>query len=122
MSYTTVLHWTPKSTEDALNHWYEPTIFPDERVAQVKQVFKKVFGLPADTVLMGSTLPDAILLQPESDSQTFYVFVQSETTGQAWDAMEMGIEGSMTFVKTTPFRLLLYLLSDSVAGMTFKTK
>ena len=108
--------------EEALKTWCDPAKFTDEKVGHVKEVFKKVFGLSPDTVLVGSTLPDAILLQSVNDVHLFYVFMQSETPGQAWEAMELFTEGCITFVNTIPFRLVLSLLADSVCGMTFDNK
>lgn len=108
--------------DEALAHWHDPSKFSDSQVAQVKDVFKKVFGLPEETVLAGSTLPDAVILQRSDDIQTFYVIVQAENPGEGWEAMELRSEGQVSWAKTTPFRLVLFFLADSVCGMTFEKK
>lgn len=108
--------------DEALAFWHDPSKFPDEKVAHVKDVFKKVFGLPEETVLAGSTLPDAVILQSSDDIQTFYVIVQAENPGEGWEAMELRSEGQISWAKTTPFRLVLFFLAESVAGMALVKK
>ena len=108
--------------DEALAFWHDPSKFQDTQVAQVKDVFKKVFGLPEETVLAGSTLPDAVLLQRSDDIQTFYVIVQAENPGEGWEAMELRSEAQISLVKTTPFRLVLFFLANSMHGMTWETK
>ncbi len=46
---------------DAIQHWHDSALFSDEQVAQVKDIFKSVLGLPLNTVFVGSALPDAIV-------------------------------------------------------------
>ena len=104
--------------DEALAFWQDPSKFPDEKVAQIKDVFKKVFGLPEETVLAGSTLPDAVILQSSDEIHTFYVIVQAENPGEGWEGMELRCAGPISWAKTTPFRLVLYFLANSMAGMT----
>lgn len=101
---------------DAIEHWYETDKFDDARVAQVKAVFRRVFELPADTVLMGSALPDAIVLQSPEDKHAFYAIVEAED--DAWEAMELNSDGFISFVRTVPFRYVLELVALSTGGLT----
>jgi hypothetical protein len=108
--------------DEALAFWNDSSKFPDAKVDHVKSVFKRVFGLPEETVLAGSTLPDAVVLQSSDDTQTFHVIVQAENPGEGWEAMELKSEGQISWAKTTPFRLVLFFLADSAAGMTLVKK
>ena len=101
---------------DAIEHWYDTDKFDDARVAQVKAVFRRVFELPADTVLMGSALPDAIVLQSPEDKHTFYAIVEAED--DAWEAMELNSDGFISFERTVSFRYVLDLVALSSGGLT----
>jgi hypothetical protein len=102
---------------EAIQHWHDSIQFSDEQVAQVKAIFRSVFGLQPDTVLVGSALPDAIVLQPpHGNGRVFYAIVQAE--GGAWEAMELESDAQLTFSKSMCFRLLLAFLSDSTGGLT----
>lgn len=104
---------------DAIEHWHDMAKFDDEKVARVKGVFRIVFDLAPDTILVGSALPDAIVLQTPGDRHTFYAIVQEETAGGgAWEAMELNSDGDITFNYSTPFRLILELLALSTGGLT----
>jgi hypothetical protein len=105
---------------DAVQNWYNQALFTDEDVAQVKGIFRKVFDLPPDTILAGSTLPDAIVLQSSANRQIFYALVQSEDDAGAWEGMELESDGQITFTNSIPFRLVLHLLADSTGGLTFR--
>jgi len=87
-----------------------------KKIAQVKAVFRRVFELPAGTVLMGSALPDAIVLQSPEDKHTFYAIVEAED--DAWEAMELNSDGFISFVRTVPFRYVLELVALSTGGLT----
>ncbi len=102
---------------DALRQWYDHAMFTDDHVVQVKQVFKRVFGLPHDIVLAGSALPDAIVLQSSANQKKFYAIVQGENESDGWEAMELESDGYITFFKEVPFRLVLRLLEDSTGGL-----
>jgi hypothetical protein len=101
---------------DAIEHWYDTDKFDDEMVARVKTVFRSVFNLAADTVLMGSALPDAIVLQSPDDKHTFYAIVEAED--DAWEAMELNSDGFITFERSVSFRYILDLVALSAGGLT----
>lgn len=67
---------------------------------------------------MGSALPDAIVLQPIDDNHTFYALVKAEDEDDAsWEGMHLTCQGFITWARNVPFRLVLYFLSESSAGM-----
>lgn len=104
---------------DALKDWYATEVFTDDHVTQVKAVFRKIFTLPDEATLVGSVLPDAIIMQPEGDSHTFYVLMRPEDPAdQGWEARELTCEGMFCWAKDIPFRTVLFLLSHSAGGMT----
>jgi hypothetical protein len=125
----------------ALRDWYDMTAFTDEHVAQVKRaprgaprgltrrsaaqvkaLCKRIFQLPDDTNLVGSVLPDAVILQPAGNNHTFYALVQDEDNGGGWECMELTCQGTFSWMKDTPFRLVLFFLSQSAGGMTVVTR
>ena len=109
--------------DEALRLWHDPAQFSDERVAEVKGVFKKVFGLPDETVLAGSVVPDAIILQPGGgETSTFYAIVQAEAPEDGWEAVELAANGAISWAKDTPFRLILFMLACSSGGMKVESK
>ena len=68
---------------------------------------------------MGVVLPDAIVLQPPDDVHTFYAITTAENEDpedKSWEAMELYCEGVVSWVSTTPFRLVLYFLAESSGG------
>ena len=68
--------------------------------------------------LVGSALPDAIVLQPIDDNHTFYALVKAEDEDDAsWEGMHLTCQGFITWARNVPFRLVLYFLSESSAGM-----
>ena len=67
-------------------------------------------------------LPDAVVLQPVGDSHTFYALVQDEHDKGGWEGMELTSEGTFSWRKDTPFRLVLFFLSQSAGGMTITGK
>lgn len=72
-------------------------------------------------ILLGVALPDAVVLQPSGDPHTFYAITTAENEDpedKSWEAMELYCEGVATWVSTTPFRLVLYFLSESSGGLT----
>jgi hypothetical protein len=71
---------------------------------------------------VGSVLPDAVILQPAGDNHTFYVLVKDEDDGTGWEGMELTCEGTFCWMKDTPFRLILFFLSQSAGGMTIQEK
>jgi hypothetical protein len=103
-----------------LQSWYRHDEFSDDDVRGVKAIFLKVFGLPEETSLKGSTYPDAIVLQHQNDERVFYALVTTE--GGAWEAMELESEGFLCWAATTPFRLVLDLLVTSGHPLTYTTK
>lgn len=101
--------------------WFDFDTFTQDKVDRVKDVFKKAFALPQATPLVGLTFPDAIVLQLDGDDRSFYAMVMSEEEEGAWEAMRLMSEGTLTWVKTTPFRVVLALLQGSICGMTTDT-
>ena len=108
--------------KEGQEHWLDHEVFSEDQVLQVKGVFRKVFGIPEETVLMGVTFPDAIVLQPVGNEHLFYALVTLEDGSGGWEAMELESDGVLQWVTTVPFRLVLALLKTSVCGMTEKTK
>jgi hypothetical protein len=71
-------------------HWLDHEVFTEEQVLRVKGIFKKVFGIPEETLLMGVSFPDAIVLQPVGNEHLFYALVTIEDNEESggWEAME----------------------------------
>ena len=93
--------------EEALRHWQDPGRFSDEKVSQVKDIFRKVFGLSPHTLLAGSSLPDSIILQGSNDIRTFYAIIHAEPPMTGWKAYELYSEGDITWPKNVPIRSIL---------------
>ena len=115
--------------EAALRLWDKCDLFSGEQVAGVKTVFRRVFGLEDDTVLMGSVLPDAIVLQTQPGPQAeagqggqFFVMISpdaGEVGAERWEALEVCTEGTVClFTKDVPFRTMLSLFDQSGARFT----
>lgn len=117
--------------QSALANWANSVLFTDDHVRQVKTLFRDVFGLPDDTSLAGSVVPDAIILQSTQASR-FYVLMQGDSDSTtitrdsnsdkngAWTAMELDTgdpDTTMVFAKTTPFKDLLACLAESSHGL-----
>lgn len=102
----------------ALEHWKNPSVFTDDLVDKVKKLTITVFGLPDDTTLMGSAVPDAIILQPTLPSK-FYVLMRDDDKKESkdWTAIELTTEAYIQFRNNTPFSELLYLLAESTPGL-----
>jgi hypothetical protein len=113
--------------EMGLDFWHNHERFSDQNVEDVKGVFKRIFGIPSNVILMGMTFPDSIVMQPSNDEHVFYALVTVENredgrrTGE-WEALELRSEGLMYWVTTTPLRLVLSLLSASACGITHEVK
>ncbi len=104
---------------DALKDWNDTAAFTNDHVALVKNVFRKIFRLPDGAILVGSVLPDAVIMQPEGDSHAFYVLMKPEDPeDQGWEAKELACEGTFRLAKDIPFRMVLFMLSHSTGGMT----
>jgi hypothetical protein len=85
---------------------------------QVKNLFKRIFSLPEGVQLVGGALPDAIVLSPIGDQHTFYVLMRPEDPGdQGWEAKELVSEGTFMWTHGTPFRTVMYFLSQSSGGL-----
>lgn len=105
----------------ALTEWHNHALFTDDDVLQVKAVVRQIFNLPCDAPLVGSSVPDAIILQTATAAQTmscFCVLMRDETDPNEWSALELESEASIVFPKTTPFKTVLYFLSNSTNGLT----
>lgn len=106
---------------DAVNAWHDQDLFPEPRVIEVKSLFRRLFQLPPETVLVGSALPDAVVLSsppPEdSDLSTFYaVVLPSENQNGAFECMRLDTECAITFSTNVSFRDMLLFLNDSSYG------
>ena len=85
---------------------------------QVKNLFKRIFSLPEGVQLVGGALPDAIVLSPIGDQHTFYVLMRPEDPeDQGWEAKELVSEGTFMWTHGTPFRTVMYFLSQSSGGL-----
>lgn len=98
----------------AIERWHDATRFSDEQVDQVKALFRRVFGLSHDTLLVGSALPDAIVLQSPGNRHRFYALVYSGP----WEAMQLESDASIEFRTTISFRLITHFLADSQGGLS----
>jgi hypothetical protein len=55
---------------------------------------------------------------PFGNPHSFYVMVQAEDPADlSWEGMHLTSEACITWVKTTPFRLILYFLAESENGL-----
>ena len=114
--------------DEGLRLWEDDGLFSGEQVENVKGIFRRVFGLEEDAVLMGSVLPDAIVLQPQPGAEgvpvhgsQFYVMISPEAgeIGKDWEALEVCTEGTVCwFTKDVPFRTMLSLFDQSGARFT----
>lgn len=98
----------------AIERWHDAIRFSDEEVDQVKALFRRVFGLSHDTLLVGSALPDAIVLQSPGNRHRFYALVYSGP----WEAMQLESDASIEFRTTISFRLITHFLADSQGGLS----
>ena len=98
----------------AIERWHDATQFSNEQVDQVKALFRRVFGLSHDTLLVGSALPDAIVLQSPGNRHRFYALVYSGP----WEAVRLESDALVEFKSGLEFSLLLHFLSDSTGGLT----
>ena len=107
---------------DGLKNWTNLEDFTDDKVALVKDVFRKVFQLPGETRLEGSTFSDAILLHPVGTDHIHYSMVIPESGEEgAWEAIELETKGTMGWAPGVSFRLVLSLLTASAYGVTVTT-
>ncbi len=98
----------------AIERWHDATQFSDEDVRQVKTLFRRVFGLRNDMILVGSALPDAIVMQSPDIPHTFYALVYSGP----WEAMELESDALIEFKASVPFTTILTFLTDSTGGLS----
>jgi len=112
----------------AITDWHDPTLFPDDQVLQVKSIARQIFDLPNDTHLVGSTVPDAIILQTATEclaASRFCVLMQGDSdlnNADEWIALDLETEGHIFFPKTTPFKTVLYFLANSSGGLMHVSK
>lgn len=93
--------------EEALRHWQNPVFFPDEKVAQVKDIFRTVFGLSRNILLAGSSLPDSIILQGSNNPRAFYAIMQSTVPMIGWKAYELQFDNIFVWPRNVPLRSIL---------------
>lgn len=109
----------------AITDWHDQALFTDDQVLQVKSLARRIFNLPDDTVLVGSTVPDAIILQPATPAQAasrFCVLMRDDHESDEWVALDLETEASIVFPKTTPFKTVLYFLANSAHGLVHVSK
>lgn len=114
--------------DEGLRLWEDDGLFSGDQVENVKGIFRRVFGLEDGAVLMGSVLPDAIVMQPqpgaegvEAHGSQFYVMISpdAEEVDTDWEALEVCTEGTVCwYTKDTPFRTMLNLFDQSAARFT----
>ena len=89
----------------ALAKWGRPDQFTDAHVRQVKEIFRRAFSLAPGTVLVGSVLPDAIMLQQPGDGNRFYalqtallpeVSPGADPAGSSWEILDITCTGEET--------------------------
>ena len=112
----------------AITDWHDHTLFPDDQVLQVKSIARRIFDLPGDAPLVGSTVPDAIILQTATDAlaaSRFCVLMRGDSdpnNADDWTALDLETEGSIVFPKSTPFKTVLYFLANSSGGLVHVSK
>ncbi len=112
----------------AITDWHDLALFPDDQVLQVKSIARRIFDLPDDATLVGSTVPDAIILQTATDAlaaSRFCVLMRGDSdpnNADEWIALDLETEGHMFFPKTTPFKTVLYFLANSSGGLVHVSK
>jgi hypothetical protein len=112
--YASLLQNEKTLLQEALETWQDPVQFTDERVALVKDIFKKAFCLYPEMQLVGSTLPDAIVLQDIGDNHTFFAITLSPNN--EWDLIKLESESQISWTKHNPFNQVLKSLSNSLEG------
>ena len=103
---------------EAMVRWTDLDGFSDEQVARVKAIFARVFGLASSVQLVGSTFPDAIMLQEAGNNGVFYGLIKSD---DEWEAFKLDCcEGeAMSWAPGVRVKQVLALLADSDdIGMT----
>lgn len=97
--------------EEGHMHWSDHDKFSQEKVDQVKGIFKKVFNLPEETALMGFTIGNAIVLQSVEDRNLLYYMIRpdhteneiQQSTGRiAWKAKELYFSGACEWIPDIP--------------------
>ncbi len=81
----------------ALTKWTKPNEFTDAHVSRVKEIFRRAFSLAPGTQLVGSVLPDAIVLQRVGDNG--FLALQLTTEGQSspsWEILEIAFTNEET--------------------------
>lgn len=102
---------------NGITSWHDHVSFPDSSVAEVKALFRRVFCLPGETVLVGSAVPDAIVLSDGGANAHFYALVMPDLPHDtAWECMELESDSFISFSSHLSFRDLLFMLSTSSHG------
>ena len=106
---------------NAICSWHDQESFSDESVLRVKSLFRKLFSLPPDTVLVGSAVPDAVilsapLLDRASAVARFFAVVKPEASDGRWECMQLDADCFISFSNQTRFRELVHLLNASANG------
>lgn len=104
---------------EAISSWHLSEQFTDDKVLRVKEVFRKVFRLPPEAQLVGSTVSDAIILQPVDDNHKFYVLTRPETDDTIWEMYILESEGLLSWSRESEFgTIMMFLAQSSVGEMT----
>lgn len=103
---------------EAIALWHDPNNFPDDKVAQVKQLFRRVFSLHPETTLVGSAVRDAVILSSPMrgtamSSQRFFAIVQMPDT---WECNRLDTDCFISFSDRVGFVDLIRMLDASTSG------
>ncbi len=93
--------------EEALLLWQDPVRFSDEKVVQVKDIFRNVFGLSREVLLAGSSLPDSIILQGSNNTKAFYAVIQLTPPRIGWKAYVLRFDNDFVWPRNVPLRSIL---------------
>lgn len=98
----------------AIKDWNNPNAFNDEQVAQVKDIFTKVFHVEADK-MGGLCFPDGMVMQPRNTEKAEYYAILWDTEDKCKGLhVECEMIGIQQFRgNTTPFSLYMMFMADS---------
>jgi hypothetical protein len=84
----------------ALTKWTKPKEFTDAHVSRVKDIFRRAFSLAPGTLLVGSVLPDAIVLQRGGRSGFLALQLTADEGGSSssssWEMLEIAFTNEET--------------------------
>jgi hypothetical protein len=86
-------------------NWENASAFSDEKVAEVKRIFQRVFDEEDAQLLQGSRFDDALVMQPKHNKQMHYAMVATDQ--------------EITWIKALTARKNFTLLSSKLPFMDF---